>query len=231
MRILALDTASACGSVAVGDGERLLAEILMGRQETHSRHLMQLVDRALHMAGLALHEIDGFGITVGPGSFTGLRIGLSTLKGLAAVTGKPLAAISSLEALALQCSSAEGDICSMLDARNQEVYVGRYRLADGLPRAVAPETAAAPETILAGLQETVCLFVGDGALRYRAMIEAAMGPRAAFALPFQNVIRASSVWYLSRMKFASGQAVDASDLVPKYLRRSYAKPQKTHESV
>jgi tRNA threonylcarbamoyladenosine biosynthesis protein TsaB len=229
MRILALDTASACGSVAVGEGEKLLSEILLGRQETHSRHLMTMVDRALQMAGVALGQIDGFGITVGPGSFTGLRIGLGTLKGLAVVTGKPVATVSSLEALAIQCAPSPSLICPMLDARNQEVYFARYRLTGNHLEPRTPACSAVPEAALSGLGDKSCLFVGDGALRYRSQIEKTLGARAAFALPFQHTIRASSVWHLSRALFSAGKGVEAAGLVPRYLRKSYAKPQKKNE--
>jgi tRNA threonylcarbamoyladenosine biosynthesis protein TsaB len=231
MRILALDSASTCGSVAVGEGERLLAEIFMGRQETHSRHLMSMVDRALHVAGLTLGRIDGFGITVGPGSFTGLRIGLGTLKGLAVVTGKPVAAVSSLEALAIQCSPSKDLICPMLDARNEEVYAARYRLTGGQPETVADASAVAPEEALGGLEGSACLFVGDGALRYRRLIEEKLGARAAFALPFQHTIRASAIWEISRALLSDGRGVDAAGLVPRYLRKSYAKPPKMQEHI
>lgn len=221
MRILAVDTASGSGSVAVADGDDFLAEIVSARRETHSRYLMTLIDRALQMAGLRLNEIDGFAVTRGPGSFTGLRIGISTVKGLAWVTQKPVVGISSLEALAVQAAPASSLICAMLDARNNEVYLGRYRIVDGRLKKDLDEQVVSPAVAIEGIDET-CFFIGDGALKYRRMIAGELGERASFALSFQNILRASAILYLSQFKFTKNQADNAATLSPHYLRKSYA---------
>jgi tRNA threonylcarbamoyladenosine biosynthesis protein TsaB len=221
MRILAVDTASGSGSVAVADGDNYLAEIATARRETHSRYLMTLIDRALQLSGLSLKEIDGFAVTAGPGSFTGLRIGISTVKGLAWVTQKPAVGISSLEALAVQAAPTCRLVCSMLDARNQEVYFGRYRFMEGRLKHEVGEQAASPAAAIAGISET-CLFIGDGALRYREMITDQLGERATFALSFQHALRATAILHLSRLKFSENQTGNAATLAPRYLRNSYA---------
>ncbi|MDX9786626.1 MAG: tRNA (adenosine(37)-N6)-threonylcarbamoyltransferase complex dimerization subunit type 1 TsaB [Desulfobacterales bacterium] len=225
MRILAMDTASGCGSVAVADGNELLSEMVTSRRETHSRHLMTMVDQVLQMAGLTLHEMDGFAVTVGPGSFTGLRIGISTMKGLALVTQKPVAGISSLEALAAQASPASQLICPMLDARNREVYFARFQMASGRLERRADDQSATPDSACKGI-EAPCLFVGDGALKYRELITTTLGEKAAFALSFQHTIRASTIWHLGRIAFQNNQCTDAAALAPRYLRRSYAESNK-----
>ncbi|MFH0726605.1 MAG: tRNA (adenosine(37)-N6)-threonylcarbamoyltransferase complex dimerization subunit type 1 TsaB [Pseudomonadota bacterium] len=221
MRILAVDTASGSGSVAVADGDHLLAEVATARRETHSRYLMSLIDRALRLSGLELQEIDGFAVTRGPGSFTGLRIGISTVKGLAWVTGKPAVGVSSLEALAVQASATSGLICSLLDARNHEVYCGRYRFMAGRLNCELGEEAASPEAAIAGIDEP-CLFIGDGALRYREMITHQLGERASFAVSFQHPLRAAAILHLSQLKFSENRADTAAALLPRYLRKSYA---------
>lgn len=221
MRILALDTASESGSVAVADGGDLLAEITAARRETHSRYLMKLIDRALRLSGLSIKEIDGFAVTRGPGSFTGLRIGISTVKGLAWVTQKPIVGISSLSALAVQAGPTSRLICPMLDARNHEVYFGRYRFAGGRLKCELEDHAASPAAAIGGIGEP-CLFIGDGAQRYREMITDSLGERALFALSFQHTLRATAIWHLSRFEFSENRTDIAATLVPRYLRKSYA---------
>jgi tRNA threonylcarbamoyladenosine biosynthesis protein TsaB len=221
MRILAIDTASGSGSVAVADGDNLLVEVATARRETHSRYLMDLIDRALRMSGLGIQEIDGFAVTRGPGSFTGLRIGISTVKGLAWVTGKPTVGISSLEALAMQATPASGLICAMLDARNHEVYCGRYRMVAGRPNCEGGEQAASPVDAIAGIGEP-CIFIGDGALRYREMITQLLGEKAIFAFSFQHPLRAAAILHLSQSKFSENRVDTAATLLPRYLRKSYA---------
>ncbi|MGD9326825.1 MAG: tRNA (adenosine(37)-N6)-threonylcarbamoyltransferase complex dimerization subunit type 1 TsaB, partial [Desulfobacterales bacterium] len=106
MKILALDTATQSCSVAIIDGEQLLAELTRANVKTHSRHLMDLIETVCLAADLSVRDMDGFAVTIGPGSFTGLRIGISTIKGLAFSLSKPVAGVSSLEALAWQCAQS-----------------------------------------------------------------------------------------------------------------------------
>ena len=103
MKILALDTAAKSCSVAIVDKESVLAELTLCREQTHSKHLMEMINTTIELSGIIVSELDGFAVTRGPGSFTGLRIGISSIKGLAAATCKPLVGVSSLDALAMQC--------------------------------------------------------------------------------------------------------------------------------
>jgi tRNA threonylcarbamoyladenosine biosynthesis protein TsaB len=221
MRILSIDTASTTGSVAVVDGETLLAEFTIARQETHSRRLMNMIDDALGMAGLGLKEIDGLAFTRGPGSFTGLRIGLSVVKGLAFVSGAPLVGVSSLEVLAHQAPDRSRLVCPMMDARNKEVYCGGYRFSEGGFRLVIDETAVSPEAAADGITED-CLLIGDGAHRYKSLFEERIGPHVEFATPDDGIPRALTVARLSRPRFEAGQIDDVRSVVPVYLRKSYA---------
>jgi tRNA threonylcarbamoyladenosine biosynthesis protein TsaB len=221
MRILSVDTASTTGSVAVVAGETLLAEVTIARQETHSRRLMNMIDGALEMAGLGLADMDGLAFTRGPGSFTGLRIGLSVIKGLALVSGKPLVGVSCLEVLAHQAPDRNRLICAMMDARNKEVYCARYRyVGDGFRR-VADEAALSPVEAVAGIAED-CLLIGDGAVRYRSLFEKRLGTYVEFAAPDHGIPRAMTVARLGMPRFEAGQTDDVRSVVPVYLRKSYA---------
>ena len=220
-RILAVDTATKSCSVAVVQETTLLAEITTNRRQTHSKHLMEMINRALGVSGLALSELDGFAVTRGPGTFTGLRIGISSVKGLSAASGKPIVGVSSLDALAVQVPYFPHIICPLIDARRGEVYFSKYRFRNGQLKKEADEQVFPPEKAIGDLDEA-CLFIGDGALSYRQMILNKMGTSAFFASSFQNTIRASTVAYLSMNKFKNDDTNDVGRFVPQYIRRSDA---------
>ena len=221
MKLLAVDTSTRACSVAVVDRDRLACEITTGPAGTHSTHLLSLIRTALALAEMELHGLDGLAVCVGPGSFTGLRIGVSTVKGLAFATAKTVAAVSSLEALAQPWLPWPHLICAMLDARKGEVYAARYRARDGHLEREGREAVLSIEEALDGIHET-CLFVGDGASRYREPIGVRLGPLALFPAPGQDIIRASSVAALAQLQFARKEIEDLDRLVPRYIRHSDA---------
>ena len=221
MRILALDTATQSCSVAVVDQHRLMAEATTLRSETHSVHLMQMIDGVLQMAGVRLDTLDGFAVTRGPGSFTGLRIGISTVKGLVETTGKPLVGVSTLRTLAGQGADGSRLICPIIDARKSEVYFSRYRYREGLLEQVVDMQASPIEKAIEGIDEP-CLFVGDGALLYKGVILDAIGRNAHFAPTFQQTLRASTVAFLSMEKFIRQDTDNIETFVPYYIRKSDA---------
>ena len=221
MKLLAVDTSTRACSVAVVDQDRLACEITTGPAGTHSTHLLSLIRTALALAEMELHGLDGLAVCVGPGSFTGLRIGVSTVKGLAFATAKPVAAVSSLEALAQPWLPWPHLICAMLDARKGEVYAARYRARDGHLEREGREAVLSTEEALDGIHET-CLFVGDGASRYREPIGVRLGPLALFPAAGQDIIRASSVAALAQVQFARKEIEDLDRLVPRYVRHSDA---------
>lgn len=221
MKILAVDTATISCSAAVIDGDGLLAELTVVNDQTHSKHLLKIIDTVIGMAGLKVGQLDGFAVSIGPGSFTGLRIGISTIKGLAFSLNKPVVGVSSLEALAFQCQQYPYLICPVLDARKQEVYYCRYRSKNGELVKESSERVAPPGDALRGIREP-CLFTGDGARLYQALIAAELGEMAHFVPGSRHIIRASAVAWLSLSRFKRRETDDVQRLVPHYIRKSDA---------
>ncbi|RLB77134.1 MAG: tRNA (adenosine(37)-N6)-threonylcarbamoyltransferase complex dimerization subunit type 1 TsaB [Deltaproteobacteria bacterium] len=221
MKILAVDTATKSCSVAVVNKRSLLAEMTTVRKQTHSRHLMKMIEKVIGLSGLALSELDGFAVTRGPGTFTGMRIGISSVKGLATATGKPVVGVSSLDALAMQASFFPYLICPFIDASRGEVYFSRYKFRNGHLEKEADEQVSSPEKAVFDLNET-CLFIGDGALLYQKTILNKMDKSAFFASSFQNTLRASTVAYISMDRLKNDDTDDIGIFVPHYIRKSDA---------
>lgn len=221
MKILALDTATQSCSAAVTDEGSLSAELTLVKRQTHSKHLMELIHSVLVIAGFGVADLDGLAVTIGPGSFTGLRIGISTIKGLAHALDKPAVGISSLEALAWQCTKTPYLICPLLDARKGEVYGATYHFDQDRLIQKSGERAMSPEAVSGDIDEP-CVFIGSGAQLYRQSIAAALGSLAHFVPEDQNIIRASSVAFLSMARFEANDADESASLVPHYIRKSDA---------
>ena len=212
MRILALDTASFTASAAVLDGETVAAAD-DARADTHSEKLLPLIDSVLRRAGIAPAALDAIACGKGPGSFTGLRIGLATAKGLCFALGKPLVLVSSLAALA---EPARGrDVLALLDAKKREVYAGLFA-ADGTP--LAPERVLPPEALpeYAGGREL--LVIGDGA----AVYPEAAARCGAVDLTIRGTPDARAVARLAAARFRSGAADEVLTAAPTYIRASEA---------
>ena len=221
MKILAVDTATNSCSAAIVDDGMACAELTTVNNQTHSKHLLHMIDTVCDMSGLKITDMDGFAVTIGPGSFTGLRIGISTVKGLAWPLKKPVVGVSSLDALAWQCIPAPYPICTLLDARKQEVYYCRYRFRDGELKKDGSEQVIAPAEAISDIREP-CMFIGNGANLYKEEILEKLGELAHFAGWNQDVIRASSVARLSLERFVHHQTDDVALLVPHYIRKSDA---------
>lgn len=217
MKILAVDTATTSCSVAVFDNETMLSESTLVRQQTHSKHLMEMIDYVVGLAGIATTELDGFAVTIGPGTFTGLRIGLSSIKGLAMASRKPVVGVSSLDALAMQATPTFYLICPLIDARRGEVYFSRYRFHKGRLNKEMDDAVLSPEDVVENVTEP-CVFVGNGALTYRKTMQNLVDKELYFSPSYQSVIRASTVAHLSMSKFKSGETNDVGMLVPHYIR-------------
>lgn len=221
MLILAVDTATKSCSVGIVYKESLLVEITIESGETHSKHLMEVIDKVTGLAGITIASLDGLAVTRGPGSFTGLRIGISTVKGLAAATGKPLVGVSSLDALAMQSVCFPYLVCPLLDARKGEVYSSLYRFEDGILRKTIKEQVLSPRKAVRGINDQ-CMFIGDGAFLHKEDIINEIGELAHFSPSCQNVIRASTVACLAMDRFEKKDTDDIDMFVPYYIRKSEA---------
>lgn len=221
LRLLTIQTATPAGSVALTEGSRLLGELFLDVRRPHGEWLLGAVDQLLGAAGMKVDDLDGFGATIGPGSFTGLRVGLAVVKGLALATGKPVAGVSTLQTLAMQAPHAALPVCALLDARKREVYAGRYTWEEGAPHPVGPERVLPPEQFLAELTGEV-LFVGDGATVYRTLIARQMGSRAHFLPAAYDPPRAAHAALLALGLFEAGEALPAAQVNPVYIRPSEA---------
>ena len=221
MKILAVDTATKSCSVAAVQGPKTLAEFTFVSNQTHSKHLMDMIQTVLNISKLAVMDLDGLVVTLGPGSFTGLRIGLSSLKGLAAASGKPIVGVSTLEALAMQFAFTNLPIYPLLDAKRGEVYFARYRSQGGLIIKEIEEQARPPAEAVQAIQSP-CLLVGDGALVYRETLAELVGSNARFVPETDNILKATSVARCGQAKLIENAGMDICQLVPHYIRQSYA---------
>lgn len=220
MKLLIIDTATTTCSVAITDGPQILAESLVNLPGPSSSRLSDCIAQAISLAGCPLMELDGFGVTIGPGAFTGLRVGLATVKGLAMATGKPIAAISSLALLAANISGSALTVCPLFDARKGEVYAGLYQcLTEPVP--LQPDCVISPSALVTTLTGEM-LFIGDGAARYRSFIEDHLGTRAHFAPVRANSPRAAAAATLVAEILSTGSGAAPAALNPVYLRLSEA---------
>lgn len=221
MNVLALDSSTRSCSVAVAIGGRAASEVSTVSNRTHSLHLMGMVRDALELAEVGLKEIDGFAVTIGPGSFTGLRIGISTAKGLAFAAGKPCVGVSSLEALASACLPWPERICVLMDARKGEVYTAVYQESDGRLERIGDERVLAPEAILRTIASPH-LFVGEAVPLYEKQIRAVAGQNARWAPRDRRFPKASTVAWLALDRLAGATADGVELLAPRYIRQSDA---------
>ncbi len=219
--LLTIQTAVPAGSLALSDGERLLAEINLDIRKNPTEWLLDAVDDLLAKSELQRSDLDAIGIVRGPGSFTGLRVGLATAKGLALATGCPLLGVSSLQTLAMQIPFSRLPVCAMLDARKKEVYAALYSWESGRMQAVSDERVLRPDALLEGIAEDT-LFVGSGASLYRTLIVRQLGGRAHFPPSMLNLPRAGAAACLAVLEWEAGRLFSPEELTPTYLRASDA---------
>ncbi len=222
MKVLGIDTSTPCGSIGLIEGEQVLCEYSVNRKMSHSERVLKTIDRVLEDSGITIGDIEGFAISRGPGSFTGLRIGVSVVKGLALATGRRVAGVSTLDALAQNARYFPHLICPLLDARKGEVYTALYRNAEkkGLTK-FAPEMAIKPRDLLGRIEGEV-LFLGDGVHTYGDLIRHKLGDMAHIApFPF-NFVRGAVVAQLGRRSLEKGEYLDLEGFTPQYFRKSDA---------
>jgi tRNA threonylcarbamoyladenosine biosynthesis protein TsaB len=228
LKILALDTSSKVASVALCEDGQPLAEFTLNHSMTHSTTLLPLIDQMLQALTIEISDIDAFAASKGPGSFTGLRIGLSTLKAFAYSLNKPLIMVDTLEAMAYNLYPHPSMVCSMLDARNSQVFVGLYRL-DNERYQVFKEPFATHITDLLEMlktQDMDVVFIGDALKLHQTLISDALGKRASFPCAFNAYQRASAVAHLAVHHYHEGNFEDAKNAYPFYLRPPSAEQMK-----
>jgi tRNA threonylcarbamoyladenosine biosynthesis protein TsaB len=224
VRVLAIDSATNVAGVAVAEDNRLIAESFLNTNKTHSQRLLPMVANILQEVGLELEEIDGLAVTIGPGSFTGLRIGLATAKGLAQVSRLPLVGVPTLDALARNGIGWSGLICPVLDARRQEVYTCLYRALGGEIERISDYMAVSPqvlEGLLADKEESVFLL-GDGVEMCRKTFSDRLGTRLKIAPAAALLPRAAHVAFLGLERLARGDVDSLHRISPLYVRQSEA---------
>jgi tRNA threonylcarbamoyladenosine biosynthesis protein TsaB len=225
MRVLAVETSTLTGATALVEGDTVVAECRLSIAITHSERLLPALDHLLTVAGLTLSDVDAYAVAVGPGSFTGLRIGLSTVKSLAFATRKPLAGVPTLDALAWSLPFSVHPVCPILDAKKGEVYSALYRTDAGRLERLWDARAIAPEALAEALAREVrgpVVFLGDGVTPFAPVLRRLLGEAARFAPPAQRVPSAVTVADLARAALERGESADPAGLVPLYLRRSEA---------
>ena len=223
MKILALETSAVTASVAVTEDERLLAQTFQNSGLTHSATLMPMAADLLKNAGLTLHDIDVIAVAAGPGSFTGVRIGVAAAKGLAWPEGKLCAPCSTLESMAWQCAHMEGEICAVMDARRDQVYHAQFLAHNGVLTRLCPDGAVSLSEVLEKIKKSKNpqILVGDGAaLCYNA------GKSAGLALTMAPPhLVYQTAWGVARAALElarQGGLKAAGEIAPEYHRLSQA---------
>ncbi|NIQ38564.1 MAG: tRNA (adenosine(37)-N6)-threonylcarbamoyltransferase complex dimerization subunit type 1 TsaB [Proteobacteria bacterium] len=222
MKVLGINTATIFGSIGLVSTDRVLGEYSLNTPITHSERLMNCIDGLLADTRVHIEEVDGFSITLGPGSFTGLRIGVSTVKGLAFATGRPVTGVSTLEALAFNLFGSQDEICPILDARKNEVYAALFK-ADGSHRLkrLTPDMVISPQDLVKQIHGKVA-FLGDGVDVYGSFLRRKLGRRASLVAPELGYVHGAVVAHMGLRLMQRGKTLEIASLVPHYVRRSEA---------
>jgi len=221
MKVLGLDTSTSCGSVGLVKNGEVISEYILNVPATHSQRILAAIELVLQESCCPIEQIDTWSIALGPGSFTGLRIGVSTIKGLAFATGKPVTGVSTLDVLASQISPAPYLICPLLDARKQEVYAAFYRFEKNTMNRLSDYQAIKPEDLVKSIKEQT-IFVGEGAKNYREFLLKSLSSLALFPPAPFHLAHGSVVAKLGFELLEKGESLDLSTFAPIYVRPSEA---------
>lgn len=221
MRILAVDTSTLAAGVALMEAERVLCDLRLTVHTSHAPHLLSLINQVLSLASIPLTSIDLFAASQGPGSFTGLRIGVATLMGFSQALNRPLIGVDTLEALAWKAPYASHPVCCMLDARKGEIFVATFRITSAGPARLTPNLVMSPEAFCAKIKEPTILL-GTGVVAYRGIWEAHLGDLAIFPPSWLGMPCNVEVGALAFTHATSDPAGPQAMLVPTYVRPSEA---------
>ena len=222
MKILGIDTSTPIGSVAVIDGDNLVAEHTLNIVQAHSSRLMPAIDGILKWSDITADDLDGCAVGIGPGSFTGIRIGVATIKSLCYALDKPIVGVSTLEAVAYNLRWTNGLICPLLDARRSEIYGAIFRGGTEWQR-LSEDLCLSIESFLDRLDTLTASdcpinFVGDGLLTYGDAVRERLGEKAHFADAIFNVPRGATIACLGAQRLRHGEGDSYWTLVPNYVR-------------
>ena len=220
--MLGIDTAGRSGSVALVDETQILASFYLRHSPPFSSHLMRLVDAVFAQVGYRINDLGGVAVSLGPGGFTSLRVGLATAQGLAMATGKPLVGCSTFEALVAMAAGWQGIVCPMLEARRGEVYAAFYYRQEATVCEVMPGMVTTPDTLCTFVTERT-LFLGSGVRVYRAFLASTLGTHAVC---LENVVEgelAASVAHLGQARLHNAGTIARHTLTPLYVRAADAR--------
>lgn len=229
MLILAVDSATPVAGVALLNEDKLIREDFVNYKKTHSETLMPMIDKVLRDCGCSMQDVSALAVTTGPGSFTGLRIGLAAIKGLSLASGKPVIGISTLDTIAHNIISSEALVCPLLDARKQEVYTAIYDVSGLIPTRLTEEVACSPQEF-ADMARTAAsqygkdrfILLGDGFYPYQDFFREEMGDKLQFVPHHLMLPRAAALGSLAIEKYRRQEFEDAFKLCPRYIRLSEA---------
>lgn len=232
MKILALDSSGLVASAAILEDDNLIAEYTVNYKKTHSQTLLPMIDELVRMTETDLNSVDAIAVAKGPGSFTGLRIGAATAKGLGLALKKPIIGIPTVEGLAMNLYGTNSLICPLMDARRNQVYTGIYRFLEGKLQVVKGQVPVGIEEIVDALniigEEVV--FLGDGVPVYKEVIKERIAVSCHFAPAHLNKQRAAAIGVRAFAYFEKGLFVSADEFKPEYLRLSQAEREQLEKS-
>lgn len=224
MNILGIDSSGLVASAAIATEDTVVAEFTVNNKQTHSQTLLPMVEQTVRFSGVALEELDAIAIAAGPGSFTGLRIGAATVKGLGLVLEKPVVPVTTLEGMAYQLAESDGVVCPIMDARRSQVYTGIYQMQEEGIQVLMDQCALDIRDLLKELEkyQTAVRFLGDGVPVYRDIIQKEFPGTFSFAPAHLSRQRAAAVAVLGGKYYREGKMVQAAGYKPIYLRKSQA---------
>ena len=226
MKILGIDTSTMAANVAVLEDDKLICEYTINTKKTHSQKLMPMIENMLKLSDLDIKEIDAIAICVGPGSFTGLRIGMATAKAMAHVNNIPLIGVNSLEILGANMDLCNRNICSILDAQRNQVYMNKYILKDYKITELEEISIKAIDELLEEISSSNedWVLVGEAVYKYEEKIEEISN--ITIPSPANNITKASTLCFVARDKMlANDQVYNCYNINPMYIRKSQAEEQ------
>lgn len=224
MKILAIDSSGLVASIAIMSDDKLIAEYTINYKKTHSQTLLPMIDEIVKMLGMELSEIDAIAIAKGPGSFTGLRIGSATAKGLGLVLKKPIISIPTVDGLAYNLFGTDKIICPLMDAKRNQVYTGLYEFVNGEFQVISKQKAVALEEIIEEINKLGrdVIYLGDGVTSYKELIMSKTSVNFDFAPSHLTNQRAGAIASLAAIYYQNGITETSNMHKPTYLRLSQA---------